>query len=82
LRNPDEPKGERSLIALDKEVRDDRELAGQICRACVASMVTQERLSPVDAVARLRAHSFTVRRPLPDVAADVVAHRLRLLSDL
>ena len=34
----DESGDERLLLALDKGVRDDRELAGQICRACVASM--------------------------------------------
>lgn len=34
----DHAREDRLLLALDKEVRDDRELAGQICRACVASM--------------------------------------------
>lgn len=38
----------------------------------------QLRVSLVDALVRLRAHAYAEDRPLADVAADVVARRLRL----
>jgi ANTAR domain len=47
----------------------------------IGMIVAQLRLSPDDALARLRAYSFTEHRLLPDVAADVVARRLQLPAD-
>lgn len=47
----------------------------------IGMVAAQLRVSPSDALARLRAHAFTADRLLPDVAADIVARRLRLLSD-
>lgn len=43
----------------------------------IGMVIAQLHLSPDDALARLRAHSFTHSRLLPEVAADVVARRLR-----
>jgi transcriptional regulator with GAF, ATPase, and Fis domain len=66
----DESREERLLLALDKEVRDDRELAGQICHACVASM-------DIDGAAISLLTSTSARITL--VATDPVAE---LLEDL
>ncbi len=69
-RELDNGRAERLLLALDKEVRDDRELAGQVCRACVASM-------DIDGAAISLLTSTTARTTL--FATDATAE---LLEDL
>lgn len=44
-------------------------------------VVAQLRISATDAFARLRAHAFVEQRLLTDVAADVVARRLRFTEE-
>lgn len=47
-----------------------------------AGMVMVQASITIDqALARLRAHAFTAGRPLPDVAADILARRLRFAVD-
>ena len=45
-------------------------------------VLVQLDITPKDAFARLRAYAFAQRRPLSDVARDVVARRLVFTDDM
>ena len=45
-------------------------------------IVAQLGIPGQDAFVRLRAHAFATRRPLAEVARDVVAHRLVFTQDM
>lgn len=47
-----------------------------------AMVAAQLQVSAADAISRLRGHAFTTDRLLPDVAADVIARRLRFTPNL
>jgi hypothetical protein len=75
----------RSLDPLDPGVRPvDLDLAvayrAEIYQASGMASV-QLKISPAEALARIRAHAFSTGRPVATIAADIVARRLRLEDD-